>query len=151
MKPDDAMVERRMAVFEDVCRRTKLRATPQRLEVFRELARSSDHPSAEAVHKRVRERLPTITLDTVYRTLATLEKSGLVVRVSVVGSSARFEANTEHHHHFVCRECGFILDVYSERLDRVMSDSELPKGYHIDWAQVELRGTCPKCDGPVSG
>jgi len=139
-----------MAAFEQTCRRIGLRATPQRLEVYRELARSGDHPSAEAIHRRVRERLPTMTLDTVYRTLGTLEKVGLVVRVSVVGSSARFEANTTHHHHFVCRKCGFILDVYSRKLDRAMSSSDLPDGYDIDWAQVELRGTCPKCVNPDS-
>ena len=126
MKINRDIYEKRLAVFHNACHDRGLRVTPQRLDVYSELARSGDHPTAETIHRRVSERLPTITLDTVYRTLGTLEEVGLVTRLSVMGGSARFEANMDRHHHFVCSRCGYTLDVYSPKLDRVRLDNELP-------------------------
>lgn len=137
--------EPRVRAFVAVCQQQGLRVTPQRLAVFRELARAHDHPSAETLHRRIRKRLPTVTLDTVYRTLGTLERAGLVVRVSVVGNSQRFEANLARHHHFVCRRCNAIVDVYSPALDQLPIDRGLPEGFVVDSVQVELRGTCSRC------
>lgn len=140
-----------MAAFHKMCRLKGFRLTPQRLEVFSALARTSEHPSAESIHRRVVKRMPTITLDTVYRTLGTLEKEGLVVRVSVVGSTQRFEANVENHHHFVCRKCNSIIDIHSERLSHLIVEREIPAGFSVDWAQIELRGTCAKCQKKAIG
>ena len=145
MKSCNVSYEKRMALFHEICRGKALRVTPQRLEVFSELARACDHPSAETIHRRVSKRMPTITLDTVYRTLATLENAGLVLRASVVGGCQRFEANTDRHQHFVCRECGVVTDVYSGRLNRPTLDRDLPQGFVVDSIQIEIRGTCPRC------
>ena len=84
MKVDTREVEERMAHFESVCRRQEIKLTHQRIEVFREIAQTGDHPDAEQVFKRVRERLPTVSLDTVYRTLWLLNDLGLV---TTLGSS----------------------------------------------------------------
>ncbi len=148
MRIDEGTYEKRMSFFHDVCRKRGLRVTAQRLEVFSALAHSGDHPSAETLHKRVHKKLPTTTLDTVYRTMEKLEEAGLVIRVSVVGSHMRFEANLDRHHHFVCRRCGRITDVYSPELDRIRLPEELQGNYRVERAQVELRGTCPECAGP---
>ncbi len=145
MKIDKAGLDAKMAAFRALCGETGLRVTHQRQEVYRELARAADHPSAEMLHKRVTRRIPTMTLDTVYRTLGTLEEIGLVERMGVIGNSARFEANLTAHHHFVCKGCGHILDVYSERLDRAGLEQELPKGARLHSARVELRGLCQTC------
>ena len=51
-------------------------------------------------------RVPTISLDTVYRTVATLADLGLVRRVALTPGPARYDANTTRHHHFVCTRCG---------------------------------------------
>lgn len=145
MSIDPAKYQTRMQRFHEQCRDTGLRITPQRLEVYGALARSAAHPSAEAIHRQVRRRLPTITLDTVYRTLDTLEQMGVVERVSVVGTRARFEANMDPHHHFVCRHCGLIVDLYCDRLDALALDEALPAGYQVDSTQLQVRGTCQRC------
>ncbi|MFO7975297.1 MAG: Fur family transcriptional regulator [Candidatus Hydrogenedentota bacterium] len=145
MKIDNACLDAKVAAFRKRCRDAGLRLTPQRQEVYRELVQASDHPSAEMVHKRVTRRLPTMTLDTVYRTLGTLEEIGLAERVSVVRNTARFDGNMEPHHHFICRDCGEIVDVHSDRLDQLGIERDLPKGFQLHSWQVELRGLCPKC------
>ena len=70
-------VEDRLRDFEEVCRKEGLKITHQRLEIFRELLNSHDHPTVEKLYHRLQPKLPTISLDTVYRTLTILEQHGL--------------------------------------------------------------------------
>ena len=67
-------LQKKMSAFEQACRAAGLKLTHQRLEIYRELAMSSDHPSAESLYKRLKKKLPTISQDTIYRTLSTLEE-----------------------------------------------------------------------------
>ena len=89
-------------MFEHACRVAGLRLTHQRLEIYRELALSGDHPSAETLHQRLRKKVPTISLDTVYRTLATFARHGLINKVETTESQAQFEATGIRHHHLIC-------------------------------------------------
>ena len=66
-----------MQHFEQVCRGAGVKLTHQRMEVFREVALSGDHPDAETIYRRVRARIPTVSLDTVYRALWLLAELGL--------------------------------------------------------------------------
>jgi len=75
-------VERRVEVLSRALREQGLRLTHQRLEIVREIAASDEHPRAETVFRHVRTRVPTVSLDTVYRTLGTLVDHGLVRQVS---------------------------------------------------------------------
>jgi len=138
-------IERRVRRFSEACRRYGLKATHQRTEIYRELAQTQEHPDAETIYDRVRTRIPAISLDTVYRTLRLLEERGIISRVGYHGESARFDANTDRHHHFICTKCGFVGDVYDEDLN----DLRAPKGVgtmgRVDSVHVELRGVCRNC------
>jgi Fur family peroxide stress response transcriptional regulator len=63
VRPDE--VERRVEQLRRGLRDAGLRLTHQRLEVVRVIAADETHPDAETVCKAVRERVPTISLDTV--------------------------------------------------------------------------------------
>ena len=67
-------VQEQLRHFEQICKDTGLKLTHQRLVIYTELLKSLDHPSAESLYKRLEKTLPTLSLDTVYRTLATFEK-----------------------------------------------------------------------------
>lgn len=97
--------------FQDMCRRAGLKITHQRLEIYKELLNSKDHPTAEIIHKRLLERLPTLSLDTVYRTLTTFTAYGLANKVETAESLSRFEARQEPHHHLICTSCNSITDL----------------------------------------
>jgi Fur family peroxide stress response transcriptional regulator len=122
-----------------------LRLTHQRLEILRELVGAKDHPSAETVFGRVRKRLPTISLDTVYRTLSTFDELGMIMRVPVTGDQGRFDADTSPHHHFVCQRCKSIYDFMWHDFDEL----ELPRGSaalgRADDRRVVVRGVCVNC------
>ena len=137
--------EKRVADFVEVCRRQGVKATHQRTEILRELAGTHEHPDAETIFGRVRQRIPAVSLDTVYRTLKLLEEKGVIGRVGSMRDRTRFDANTDRHHHFVCSECGLIADFYSDVLDRFPAPREVAEMGSVDGVYVELRGRCRKC------
>jgi Fur family peroxide stress response transcriptional regulator len=143
--PSKREVAQRMARFERVCRDVGVRLTHQRLEIFHEVAQTCDHPNAEMVYKRVRERMPTVSLDTVYRTLWLLNDHGLIATLGPSRERTRFDANLTRHHHFVCIRCGSTQDFYSEELN----DLKLPRSARafgrIETTLVEVRGVCREC------
>lgn len=122
-----------------------LRLTPQRAEVYREMVRGGGHPGASEVHEAVRRRLPSISLDTVYRTLWKLVELGLLRPLVTTGDRIRFDAVAEPHHHFVCVRCGRTFDFTSRELD----DLEIPEAARrlgSVWdAHLEARGICRRC------
>lgn len=137
--------EDRVRRFQEACRERGLRVTPQRLEIFKELASTDEHPSAEQIYARVRTRMPTVSLDTVYRTLTTLSRSGVVSRVEILDDRGRFDANTDKHHHFVCVRCQRVMDFYWPDFDKL----KVPRGIKllgkVEQPHVELRGVCRDC------
>ena len=147
MKIETKEVERRTKVFSGICRRYGVKATHQRREIYRELARTNDHPDAETIYARVRKRISAISLDTVYRTLRLLEKKGLISRVGSLSEKTRFDANTDRHHHFVCTECGFMGDFYNEEWNDFRNRSAVMTMGTVNSIHVELRGLCKACQG----
>ncbi len=140
----------RLRPFEEACRRAGIKLTHQRLEIICELANATDHPSAETLHRRLIERIPTLSLDTVYRTLASFNQYGLVQKVETAESQARFEAVHERHHHLICRHCHGIVDFHWPLIDHLV----LPDGAET-WGKIESRsvviyGVCRKCSAPVT-
>jgi Fur family peroxide stress response transcriptional regulator len=136
-----------MARFEQVCRDAGVRLTHQRLEIFREVAQTGDHPDAEMVYERVRERMPTVSLDTVYRTLWLLNDHNLITTLGSSRHRTRFDANLTRHHHFVCVRCGSTRDFYSEELDELELPSSTRAFGRIERTLVEVRGVCRECSG----
>jgi Fur family peroxide stress response transcriptional regulator len=146
----DSPIETRLAEFAAVCQRSGFRATPQRLEVFRQVVLSGEHPDAEDVCARVRERMPTVALDTVYRTLKFLEEAGLIQRLSRLHGSARFDGNIRQHHHYVCTECGRVWDFYSPELDRMQGPREVAELGAVKSFHAELHGVCTACQAEAT-
>ena len=102
MKISKREIEQRMNHFNEVCRNSGAKLTHQRLEIFREVAQTGDHPDAEQIYQGVRKRMPTVSLDTVYRTLWLLKDLGLTIPLGFPRERTRFDANLSRHHHFVC-------------------------------------------------
>jgi Fur family peroxide stress response transcriptional regulator len=149
VKPDSQEFEKRLERFEQVLREAGIRITHQRVEIFREMARSGDHPDAETLHKRVRRRLPSVSLDTVYRTLWLLTDRGLITTLGPSRERTRFDANLARHHHFVCDGCGLTQDFYSQDLEELALPAVVKEMGQIDRTMVEARGLCRKCSPKI--
>jgi Fur family peroxide stress response transcriptional regulator len=145
LKTDNSEIARRMKHFEEVCRRAGVKITHQRMEVFRQVAQSGRHPDAGTVFRGVRKRVPTISLDTVYRTLWLLTDHGLIRTLGPPRERARFDANLRRHHHFVCRQCGLITDFYSDALDELQLPEAVAAIGLVETTHVEAEGVCRSC------
>ena len=133
------------AAFENACREAGLRLTHQRLEIYSELAETPDHPTAETIYQRIRKKIPTISLDTVYRTLATFARHGLINKVETVESQARFEVKIMRHHHLICMKCNKITDFQWALLDDVSLPMEINRWGRIESKNVTVYGICSEC------
>src|ERR1039457_1329567 len=148
MKRMAESIAQRLSDFECACRKAGLRLTNQRLEIYRELVLSSDHPSAEVLHKRLRKRFPAISLDTIYRALATFVNHGLINKVETVESQGRFEAVFMRHHHLVCSMWQEIIDFKWDTIDKGALPEEIRAWGRIDNKNVVVYGVCKKCLQP---
>jgi len=138
-------VAERLAALQDGFAKLALPLTIQRRAVYEVLLERDDHPSADDVHAAVEERLPGVSKATVYRTLDTLVELGLAERVGHPGSSARYDALLERHHHLVCDACGKITDVHSPSLDQIRLPSVRASGFVVRDFSVHIRGLCEQC------
>ena len=131
--------------FKDLLTRSGVKLTHQRMEIYCEVMRASDHPDAETVYKRVRKRIPTISLDTVYRTIWLLMDLVLITTLDYPRERMRFDANMTPHHHFICASCGIVRDFYSEQFDNLKIPDTVKMLGSVERTQVELRGLCSNC------
>ena len=145
MKVTKQDIEQRMAHFKEACRKSGAKLTHQRLEIFREVAQTGDHPDAEKVFQGVRERMPTVSLDTVYRTLWWLKELGLIKTLGPPRERTRFDANLGRHHHFVCTQCGLTRDFYSEKFNKLKLPESVQRIGQAEMTQVEVKGVCHQC------
>ncbi len=130
--------------FRDRARKAGLKLTPQRLAVYKELVSRNDHPSAEELYEDLKGKIEGISLTTVYRTLASLEKAGLVARVPTLKDKVRYDARVEPHSHFVCLKCGRVYDVDCDFKSSV-NLSNIPEGFEVKSCSFVCYGVCKKC------
>ncbi len=145
-----AEVDRWSEIFSAQCRMRGLRVTAQRLAVYRAVAEDLSHPTPESVYDRVREKLPMLSPTTVYRTLDSLEREGLVRRVSTTRGVARFDANVTQHQHLVCRVCGRMMDYFAPGLEATPLPASPVPGFVIEEMDIRLVGRCDRCRGATA-
>ncbi|MEG2172654.1 MAG: transcriptional repressor [Desulfovibrionaceae bacterium] len=123
---------------------TQTRMTRQRAVILEELRKVKSHPTADEVYGIVRERLPRISLGTVYRNLDFLADSGQILKLEAAGSTKRFDGEIAWHQHVRCIYCGRIGDVMLPRPAPTIDDISVP-GFTITGARVEYDGICDAC------
>jgi len=121
------------------------RFTAQRREVYDALLVRRDHPTAVEVFMRVKEKMPSISLATVYNCLETLTECGLVKHVNLDRASSRYCPNIEPHAHFFCDQCGAVFDVPLSKGSNFEKSWEVPPKSVVTHHEATFRGLCPDC------
>lgn len=130
--------------FRKLCEEKGLAVTHQRQMIWETLMQLHGHPSPEAVYERVRERIPSISLATVYKNVKIFIEHGLLAEVSLHHGSTRLETNMTPHHHMVCIRCRSIVDLHDDQVEPVHLKSA-PDGFTVHRYSVEVHGLCRKC------
>ncbi|WP_447974597.1 Fur family transcriptional regulator [Nitrospira sp. Kam-Ns4a] len=122
-----------------------LKVTPQRMAIYRALAASTAHPTAEDLLRQVQREHPMISPNTVYYTLGALREAGLVQEVNYWHDRSRFDANIALHHHLICLGCRKIQDLTDVALDRLAVPRRVRGQFNVIGHRVEFHGYCAAC------
>lgn len=117
-----------------------LRMTRQRQEVYRILHQERDHPTANDVFMRVKDRLPNISLATVYNCLEALVQHGIIRQVNFDRESSRYCPKAAEHGHFHDVATGVIHDVDFKPGIKLADVLDLPPGAVVDNIEITLKG-----------
>jgi Fur family ferric uptake transcriptional regulator len=122
------------------------RLTPQRRVVAQVLNGEHVHLTAEAIHLRAQQRLPEISLATVYNTLNELVSMGEVLEVAAGAGPKRYDPNAATpHHHLVCTVCGTLRDVFPSGGRLLDLSPEDRHGFEVTGVDIVFQGLCPAC------
>lgn len=139
----------RTQALEDFRRRCKERGlafTFQRQVIYEAVVDSREHPTPELIYEQVRQRIPSISLGTIYKNVKTFLDSGVLKEVTIHHGSLRLESNMTPHHHLVCSSCKAIFDIEESAVEPVqLPRTELPAGFSIKQCRVEFVGLCKGC------
>ena len=120
------------------------RVTRQRTILLEELRKVATHPTADDLYHIVRQRLPRISLGTVYRNLDLLAEQGAICKIESTGSSKRFDGDLRPHQHARCQKCGRVIDIMLPVPMPDTRDIILP-GFVITAVRLEFDGLCDTC------
>ena len=87
------------------------RNTPQRRVILQEICQMTSHPTAAELYAAVRQRLPRISLGTIYRNLEVLHEDGMIRKMEFAGIESRFDGTLKQHDHVRCTECDRVDDI----------------------------------------
>ena len=122
------------------------RSTRQKRAVEAELTSSEDFRTAQEIHEALRRDGQSVGLATVYRSLQALAASGDVDVVKTdAGEAAYRRCSPSHHHHLVCRQCGFTVEIEGPAVERWASAQSAEHGFADVQHTIELFGLCPDC------
>ncbi len=133
-----------MESFIKLCKENNLKVTPQRSLIYKELVESKDHPSAEILYKKVKKIFPTISFDTVYRTLMTFSRIGVADILTLPGEPKRFDGDRNRHYHFRCMKCDNIIDIHDDSYCIEVPES-ISRKFNILNSKIIFEGICDKC------
>ncbi|RFC65537.1 transcriptional repressor [Fulvimarina endophytica] len=113
-------------------REAGLRVTSQRMAILRTLSSAEDHPTAEEIAGKARGSDASISHATVYRTLSVLEELGLIRKLSLENSPARYElCGDDDHGHIVDVGDGTIIEFEDEAMSARHQAIAADLGYEV--------------------
>lgn len=123
-----------------------LRHSHKRQLVYEVVQQSTDHPIADVIYERARERDTSISKGTVYRNLNLLTELGEIRKLMMPVGPDHYDFNLERHYHFICRSCNKVVDAnipFEEKLSG--AEVGLP-GFKTEWHRLILVGLCADCN-----
>ena len=123
-----------------------LRITSQRALILEIIRQGQGHLDADEVYLRARRKQPRLSLSTVYRTLHTLKKLGLVDEVHFDEDHHHYEVRpATEHHHLVCLGCGRVVEFQYPLARLVKKNVPQARDFEIAGSEIRITGYCPVC------
>lgn len=122
-----------------------LKYSRQREAVLTYLRSTTSHPTAESVYFNIRKEFPKISLGTVYRNLNLLADNGEILRLRCGDGVEHFDATVEPHNHFICRNCGKVIDLPMKLVENIDHEAGQKFSGEIEGHELYFYGKCDQC------
>jgi Fur family peroxide stress response transcriptional regulator len=130
----------------DVLRKSRLRATGQRLAIMQAIMDSRSHPSAEDIYQKIKPTHPTISISTIYKTIQIMARMGSVLTIETGTGGLRFDGHIDPHHHAICNKCGKVYDIDFQHYPIDLEKKNILEGFQVQGIKVTFLGTCQTCE-----
>lgn len=114
--------------------------------IYNYLLSTKSHPTAETVYENLKSQISNLSLGTVYRNLKLLESLGKVRRVTTLQNVERYDADCSDHAHFVCANCGCVLDLCDVDMSGIKAVANVDNSIgRVNWVDLTMEGICNDC------
>lgn len=135
--------EERYKKEKEILKEHGIRVSHQRLMVLDYLINNMDHPTADDIYKSLKSKDPILSQATVYNTLNLFVDNHIVSELDFNESRKRYDFYNKQHSHFICEDCGDILDLDVDIENLKLEGLEDCKVNSVD---ITVRGKCPNCN-----
>lgn len=126
----------------EILREKNIHPSYHRLRILEYLLKHHTHPTVEMIYKDLIKEIPTLSKTTIYNTLKTFAKSGLVMELTIEENEVRFDYDVSHHAHFMCSKCGKIYDVM-EKYN--LCEDHVVDQHKVEEQHIYFKGICKNC------
>ncbi|WP_104697992.1 MULTISPECIES: Fur family transcriptional regulator [unclassified Helicobacter] len=130
-------------MFETQLKEKKLKVTPQRIAILKEIHKNG-HISIEEIYENIKREYPSISLATIYKNIASMFEANLLREVKIPCHKQRYELAYDKHVHITCEKCGKIEDMHLE-LEKLIAECSSATGYQINNVSMVFMGICSTC------
>jgi Fe2+ or Zn2+ uptake regulation protein len=127
----------------------KYRYSRQRERILEMLRDTDVHPTADWIYDRLKKEFSGLSLGTVYRNLNILHKMGLIDRMDFGSTFDRYDAKIKQHYHFICENCGSVIDLETSIDDKLNDRVEKSSNFKVNYHRIQFFGLCDKCRSKV--
>lgn len=120
-----------------------IRPSEQRIVILEYLLGHRTHPTVETIYSELSPKMPTLSKTTVYNTLKLLEENNAILELTIDKHNSHFDGYVDPHSHFMCKNCGKIIDV--EQQENTSKDEYSEAGFVIHETEIYYRGLCAEC------
>ncbi len=89
--------------------------------------------------------MPRLSLGTVYRNLRLLAEGGGIQELELGTAFSRYDGNPEIHTHFLCRDCGQVLDIEDPAPPNMNAGVAQSNGLKVTSHRLTFYGLCQDC------
>lgn len=102
--------------------------------------------TVDDIYTKAKIQYPMLSPATVYRNMEQMVDAGLLTSLDLGGAPVKYDTNLDEHHHFICKECGKVIDLYLKDFNYDIDDDKSPLGeIKVDSTQLYLHGVCGDC------
>ncbi len=118
-----------------------MRKSIQRDLILNIINKSTSHLTAEEIYYEAKNSINNISLGTVYRNINTLVDNNDVIKIKTNEGICRYDNTLKKHHHFICKRCNKVLDVFKN----INIDKDIISGVKVDDYEINYIGICSDC------